>query len=190
MCLLTTSWGAYSAVQSLLKREPERIVFVGDFNSSMSFEERKRGYVQAINDYMLKENKPIDVQYVSGMGVSGNGNYLSTEFEEQLEAVVKNNVNGISLFCANDMIALEVLSALNKWNIPCPSEASVIGFDNLPYCDLAQPKLSSVIVPIVDIGVRAAQLMIRRIEQPSVLPEHVMLVTKLIIRESSSYPTE
>lgn len=176
--------GAYRATGHLLENGHRRLGFVGDKNTSWSFRERYRGFLEAIEDFERKQEVEIESLVIPGIGVSGTGMYVSSQLPVSLEKSLKNANALTALFCANDLTAFEVLSVMDRMGLRCPDDVSVIGFDDLTLCEMMQPKLTTVRVPKGDIGIRAVEVLLRRIEQPEITPEHVLLSTQLIQRAS------
>ncbi|MDF9843700.1 DNA-binding LacI/PurR family transcriptional regulator [Paenibacillus sp. PastF-1] len=176
--------GAYRATTHLLENGHRRLGFVGDKNTSWSFRERHRGFHEAIEDFTRKQSEPAQGAVIPGIGVSGTGMYVSSELPDSLEKELTGSTPLTSLFCANDLTAFEVLSVMDRLGLRCPDDVSVVGFDDLTLCEMMQPKLTTVRVPKADIGIRAVQVLLRRIENPEITPEHVLLSTQLIQRAS------
>ncbi len=60
-----------------------------------------------------------------------------------------------ALFCANDELALGALSALRARGLRCPRDLAVIGFDDMPTAQYAEPPLTTIAQPL-EAMVRAA----------------------------------
>jgi len=60
-----------------------------------------------------------------------------------------------ALFCANDELALGVLSALRERGLRCPHDLAIIGFDDMPTAQYAEPPLTTIAQPL-EAMVRAA----------------------------------
>jgi LacI family transcriptional regulator len=83
----------------------------------------------------------------------------------------------------NDQMAVGVLAALRERGIPVPEEISVTGFNDTPIARDLTPPLSTVRLPLVEMGVRATQLAL----QPSGGRSSVeRLPTELILRGSTA----
>jgi DNA-binding LacI/PurR family transcriptional regulator len=177
--------GAYQAVTFLLKAGHRSLAFVGDPESALSFSERKRGFEKAALDFMQAHlGERVSTVLIEGMGVSGVGNYTSDSFAERIRSQLTAKQPVTGMFCANDMVALEVLNLLADWGINCPSDVSVCGFDDLAWGELANPKLTTVSVPRLELGKKAVQLVRRRFENPGVISELVLLPTTFVERYS------
>ncbi len=60
----------------------------------------------------------------------------------------------------------------------------IIGFDDTRLCTLVSPTLSSVRVPLQDIGAAAISALIRRVEHPDAEPQRIRIKPTLVNRES------
>lgn len=89
------------------------------------------------------------------------------------------------IFAINDASAVTVIQFLNKKGIRIPEEVAVIGFNDDPFCEIVQPSLTTVRLPCYEIGQRAVDMLVERINDHTIAPETVTLKSKLIIRNSS-----
>ncbi|MEK0312595.1 LacI family DNA-binding transcriptional regulator [Cohnella sp. 56] len=176
--------GAYEATVHLLAAGHRSVGFVGDADTSWSFRERYRGFREAVSDFAAREGEELEAIVIGGIGVSGNGMYTAPELDEQIADAVRRDRPITGLFCANDLTALETLKRLGALGVNCPADISIVGFDDLTLTKLMRPNLTTVRVPKAAIGSRAAELVIRRLQHPDVVPELVLLSTELIERES------
>jgi LacI family transcriptional regulator len=91
-----------------------------------------------------------------------------------------------AIFAANDAMAIGALSALREDGLTVPHDVAVAGFDDIPIARYVSPPLSSVHVPIAQLGERAMELLLGAIAQPTEgSPRRVVLPTTLVIRKSS-----
>lgn len=176
--------GAYEATAHLLRHGHRRIGFVGDANTSWSFRERYRGFKESAADFAAETGQTVDTRVIGGIGVSGNGMYTKPELDEQIKEAAQGEQPLTGLFCANDLTAFETLKRLGAIGLSCPDDVSVVGFDDLTLTKLMRPNLTTVRVPKAAIGSRAAELVVRRLRHPDVVPELVLLSTELIERET------
>jgi LacI family repressor for deo operon, udp, cdd, tsx, nupC, and nupG len=91
-----------------------------------------------------------------------------------------------AVFCANDDMALGVLSYAARRGFKVPDDLSIMGFDDARYAAIANPPLSTVLQPTREIGVSAALRLLRAIDTPednAVRAE--ILPHRLVIRNST-----
>ena len=91
-----------------------------------------------------------------------------------------------AIVCFNDQQAIAVIAALTELSIRVPDDISVIGNDDISYASNCPVPLTTVRAPQHEIGVKAAEILIRHIESASLLPpERVILETEFALRGSS-----
>jgi DNA-binding LacI/PurR family transcriptional regulator len=91
-----------------------------------------------------------------------------------------------AIVCFNDQQALAVLLVLKELNIRVPDDISIIGNDDIYYAKMFPIPLTTIRAPQQEIGIMAAEILIRNIESPTILPiERVILETEFIVRQSS-----
>lgn len=90
-----------------------------------------------------------------------------------------------ALVAGNDVVAFGAMTALRAAGLRIPDDVAVVGFDDIPLAAHACPPLTTVRLPAVEMGRRAAETLIRRIEGVS---EPVgagdPLATELVVRAS------
>jgi LacI family transcriptional regulator len=91
-----------------------------------------------------------------------------------------------AIIAANDMLALGCYSALEDVGLVCPSDVSIVGFNDMPFIDRLNPPLTSVRIPHYDIGVRAAELLLGRMRDPDMPVKVVHLPPQLVVRGSTA----
>ncbi len=85
---------------------------------------------------------------------------------------------------ANDIQAIGILKALHRGGRRVPEDVSVIGFDDVPLAELMSPALTSVRLPIEEMGRSAVDLLLSRIDEPELETREVVLPVDLVERES------
>ena len=68
--------------------------------------------------------------------------------------------------CANDFLAIHLMSALKKMGLSIPRDILVTGFDGTSQSALADPPLTTVQVPGLETGRMAAKILLSRITDP------------------------
>jgi LacI family transcriptional regulator, galactose operon repressor len=89
-----------------------------------------------------------------------------------------------AVFVANNQMTIGVMRALADLRVRVPEQLAMVVFDDFEWADLFHPRLTAAAQPIPRIGERVVQLLLSRIEDPS-LPVHVeRLDAELVHRES------
>lgn len=90
-----------------------------------------------------------------------------------------------ALFCASDSLAVGALEALRERGVRVPEDIAVVGFDNRNFAKYQRPPLTTVALPLVEMGTKAGQLLIDAIHTGS--PQQAELIEvecQLVVRQS------
>jgi DNA-binding LacI/PurR family transcriptional regulator len=90
-----------------------------------------------------------------------------------------------AIFWVNNLTTIGVLGALRERGVAMPSTISLVGFDDIPTGELLDPPLTVVQQPTYRMGAQAAELLIRRLREPSAPIQEVLLAARLIVRGST-----
>jgi DNA-binding LacI/PurR family transcriptional regulator len=78
------------------------------------------------------------------------------------------------------------MTALKELGIRVPDDLSIVGNDDISYAGIYPVPLTTIRAPQIEIGKRAAEILIRNIESSTLLTiERVLLETEFVVRESS-----
>jgi LacI family transcriptional regulator len=61
---------------------------------------------------------------------------------------------------------------------------ALVAFDDFPWADLFDPRLTVMAQPIEELGTLAAQMLFQRIREPDLKPREVRLTPRLVVRDS------
>lgn len=92
-----------------------------------------------------------------------------------------------AIFCANDLLAMGVMSALRVDGVSIPGDVSVIGFDDIPLAAQMPVPLTTIRQPMDELGTAAAELLLSGGDAPI---RHRTFNPVLTIRESTAMPKE
>lgn len=102
------------------------------------------------------------------------------------DAVVAEIVTSLpeALVCFDDKLALSILDGLRTRGIRVPEDLGVVGFDGIPFAEISNPRLTTVVTPAFEMGRRAAEILITAV-QTGTMPESETLPVVLAVREST-----
>lgn len=90
-----------------------------------------------------------------------------------------------AILCSNDIYALEIMKALKSAGYRIPDDISLMGFDNIDALRYIDPGLTTIGYPIEELGRRAVDILVERIDNAeSAPPREVILEHKIIERDS------
>ncbi len=168
--------GILQAISHLSEHGHHRIAFVAGTIEDMRGDsgERLRAYRSGCETHDLDLN-PRLIAY--GRHVY-DGGYLA------MQQILDSGVEFTAVLASNDESALGAMQALKDAGRRIPQDVAVIGFDNRLEGAVQEPGLSSIHVPLFNIGYRAVDLLLEHIEGKTQLPSLVKVDTHLVIRES------
>jgi LacI family transcriptional regulator len=92
-----------------------------------------------------------------------------------------------AVVCYDDKLALSLIDGLRAHGVRVPRDVAVVGFDDIPFARLANPRLTTVAQPLVEMGRRAAAMLLGAI-QKGTTPRSIRQPVRLIVRESTLRP--
>src|SRR5690606_3478254 len=90
-----------------------------------------------------------------------------------------------AVFVAGDEMAVAAIHAVQDAGKSVPGDVSIIGFDDIPLASQVRPQLSTVSVPMYDIGAVAMRLLTKYMNDEPVENHEVVLPHRLEFREST-----
>lgn len=111
------------------------------------------------------------------------GNWNSTSGYEAMHRLLDLPDRPTACFISSDPMAIGALRALHERGVKVPEEMAIIGFDDIDVSAYVSPPLTTVKVYPEEIGRAAIGLLMDRFEG-RVVPQQVVVGTKLVVRES------
>lgn len=167
---------AFDATDYLIQTGHRAILFVSGPRNSYVTSDRELGFLEA----MRLAGLPVDEAGIIHSDLTSNGG-VNAAME-----ILSRPQMPTAVFCANDDMALGVLSYAARRGLKVPDDLSIMGFDDTRYAAIANPPLSTVLQPAREIGVSAALRLLRAIDTPednAVRDE--ILPHRLVIRSST-----
>ena len=93
-----------------------------------------------------------------------------------------------AFFVSNDIGAIGLIDACEAIGLRVPADISVVGFDDITIAGLKRIALTTVSQPLMFQAERAVNLLLERIERPTIAPRHIRVPVELRVRESTAPP--
>lgn len=165
---------AYDAASYLIDNNHREIGFVAGPERSTSAHLRRQGFIGALK----ANNIDINSEFIAPGDYTFDAGVLAAQQFLQLDELPT------AILCSNDMMAIGCMSELKK-QVKIPEDVSVMGIGNIEASRFSEPGLTSVKLPLHDLGALAMDCLIQAREEkltPSDLP---LLQHELVIREST-----
>ncbi|MFC7063359.1 LacI family DNA-binding transcriptional regulator [Halobacillus seohaensis] len=156
----------------------KRIWFLGNITYSRSFFDRWLGFRSALELSGMTAPKDEATS-------AKNSDDMCIDTMTWMESLQQDQELPTAIMCANDSIAIELLTVLKELSIDVPGEISVTGFDNIEDSYLVSPTLTTVHVPKEQIGKRAVKALFARLYDSESPGEKTLLSCESIFREST-----
>lgn len=92
-----------------------------------------------------------------------------------------------AVVAANDLLALGAMGELAAQGLRCPDDVSITGFNDLPFMDKLMPPLTTVRLPLAEMGATAARAMVDWIHSPERRATvQALLPVDLIVRSTTA----
>ena len=169
----------FKATTHLIEQGCKRIahITVGSEFGNL-YNERKRGYLDALKKY----NLPIEKELMVDL--------KTVTYNEALKAStklldLKNRPDG--LFASGDIMAVSAIQSAKRKGLRIPEDFAVIGFNNDPISEIIDPNLSTITHPAAKMGQMSAEIILKSIKFPNKdeVKEITFLNTEVLVRESS-----
>ncbi len=171
--------GGQAATDLLLAHGHRRIGLINNVDDIPATTGRLDGYVRALRGAGLELQEDLLVQGRSDAA----GGYLAAA------SLLDRSPRPTAVFCFNDRMAMGLYQAAAERGLRIPEDLSVVGFDNQELvADGLRPGLTTVALPHYEMGAWAVETLIRRLEDPDVPPEQVLLPCPVIERGSVAAP--
>lgn len=175
--LLDNELAAFEATTHLLEHGHRAIGIILGEGNVYTTQTRFNGYKKALENYGVTVNENL----VAYSDYSVQGGHAS------LNALHMANPAMSAVFVTNYETTLGAIIAANERGIKIPDELSLIGFDNLDLCHIANPKLTIMAQPLEEIGTHVAQIMLRHLaEKEASKQAHITLTAKMQAGDSVS----
>ncbi|HEY0103062.1 MAG TPA: LacI family DNA-binding transcriptional regulator [Brevundimonas sp.] len=180
-CMVVThdSRGAARAARHLAELGHRRIAFISGPDSFRSSHERGRGFREGLAEHELS----LDETYVRA------GAYTFESGVEAAQSLLSLTSPPTAIFAGNDEMAIGVMKAARDAGLDVPGDLSIVGFDDLPMASRVWPNLTTVRLPIRDMGRMAAEKLtagLRGLDPAALVQPEVD--PSLVVRDSTAAP--
>ena len=173
--VINNSQGAYCATDYLVRMGHRRIGYLHSSVSISNFAERAAGYQKALEAHGIPVN-PKYVHCLSSMSAQG--------YQDMVRILEGKPELADAYFADNDIIAAAAMKAFQEYGYRVPEDISIVGFDDMPLCDIMNPPLSTMRVDKRQLGRWAVECLLSRMNGTKHGKLKIALQTSLICRES------
>jgi LacI family transcriptional regulator len=170
--------GAYKATEHLRGLGHRRIAIITGAPGNVEARERLYGYRAALLD--AGEARLPELAF--------EGDFSASSGYRAARAMLTLAVLPTAVFASNDAMAMGALRAFREAGLDVPQDVALCGFDDIPAVRYLTPPLTSVHVPISELGATAARRLIQAITTGRPLRRQEVIPTRLVLRASCGAP--
>jgi LacI family transcriptional regulator len=175
--LIDNMEGGRKATDYLVSLGYRKIAFLGGDLEHPSIRDRYHGYQLALEENKIPFNKRMVI--TSETATSREGGAHGAQ-----ELIKKNNGVG-AIFACNDAMALGAVQYFHSAGIRVPDDVSIVGFDDVQAGLTSDPPLTTMRVPMIDMGSQTMKMMVDILENRVKKPHKVLISVELIVRGST-----
>jgi DNA-binding LacI/PurR family transcriptional regulator len=160
--------GGYLAAEYLIKKGHKNIGYFTFGLEAYVAKQRLVGFRKALSEY----NIAFDDRNILHL--------------EPVDMVIDKimNLNLTSVFCTGDVMAMNLMKGLYKRGIKVPDDISVVGFDDIAFCQFLMPALTTIRQDIFNKGAKAVEVILHNISNPKDKVKEYIMPVELIERET------
>ena len=173
-CIFTNNEaGGREATEFLIQQGHENIACITGPLFKQDSRERLQGYRQALEISGLDYRQDLIVE----------SDFTEAGGSLAMERLINRSSNFSAVFCSNDLMALGAIYHAKSKGLNVPEQLSVIGFDNIVMSSYVDPSLTTMHVPIGQMGREAGLLACAMADQKKINAQF-QYVPKLTLRKS------
>lgn len=158
------------AAQHMIERGYYSIAFIGGQKTDELSFQRQKGFLGTMYQY--------------GYQVPDERIFYSNSTTEEGYMITKKILSESNpprgIVCENNTLAVGAMKAIEQFGLTLPKDIAFLTFDAYPYTQIINPKPTVIDINVYDMGVQAGNMMIRKLENPSLLVQSYTTIPVLL----------
>lgn len=175
--LINNHSAVYQAVKYLKSNGHVGIGYLKSNTPIYNFEKRFNGYQEALQMMGLDYEEKFTIELEPTL--SGAQRDMEIRFKQLQKLELPT-----AFLADNDIIAVGAMNAMKMNGIKIPEDVSIIGIDDMPFCQVVDPKLTTIKIYKREMGREAVLLLLSAINQECQYTQKREINTELINRDS------
>jgi DNA-binding LacI/PurR family transcriptional regulator len=166
---------AFDAVQYLIGKGYKRIAHFAGPKELDICANRLKGYAEALKEHGLR----------SCDGLIRYGGLHERDGYTLMDSLLGEKELPDAIFAVNDPVAIGAFQRIKEAGLKIPDQIAIMGFSNNKITALVDPPMTTIDQPSFEMGRKAAEILIKSIEEEVIEPKTLVLEAKLIVRGST-----
>ena len=159
------------AIENLIKQGCKNIGLVIYKNVLQHMQERKRGYVEALQEHNIYN--PALIKEISY-------SVIVNDMEIAMESLLSNGNKVDGIFFATNTLSMLGIKQLMNLNIDIPNQIKIVCFDKSEAFDFTPIPIPYIQQPIPEMGRKAVELLMEHVKEKTEEVQHIELHASLI----------
>ena len=168
--------GITEAVNHLKQLGHAKIAYIGGSSGLTISDHRVNAFAKALEAANLK----VDPRYLVP------GNYRINGGEAAMAEILAMTDRPTAILAANDLTAIGALQALRAAGLSAPKDISIVGFDDIEFCNVLDPPLTTIRLPRQELAEKFATALESSARDPHQPGKSYRVKTSLVIRASTA----
>jgi LacI family transcriptional regulator len=168
--------GTYDATKLFIQRGHSKLSIITGPMESTPGRERFEGFKQCLEDFGIE----LNLDYVK------IGDFRESSGYQLGKQLLELPTPPTAILSCNNLMTIGLLEMIHSSSFQVGVDIGVIGFDDLAIATLMKPNLTVVSRPTREMGECAANMLIQRIQNPTLSKRTVIMSPHLIVRGSES----
>jgi LacI family transcriptional regulator len=169
--------GIRQAIRHLVDLGHRRIAYISGTKNLRSSRRRLEAFQRNIEQLFPDDPELI---FYGNFKVDG-GKQAAREILNELGANLPTAV-----VAANDLTAIGAKSEFRAAGLHVPDDISIVGFDDIAFAALTEPALTTVHLPLTELGRRAVEVLVKSSEDLKKEGVEIVIPTSLVVRDSTA----
>lgn len=167
-------YGASLAVEHLIQLGHRSIAYISGLENWHNAKERLEGYKKTLGKYGI----PLVEEWIRPGDWEVEGGYKAAR------SLLLLSNRPTAIFAANDLMALGAIYAIQDADLGVPHDIAVVGYDNREFTWIVRPNITTVEMPVYEMGRIAAEILLQQISEGTREHDEVKIRGELIIRDT------
>lgn len=166
--------GIKQAILHLVELGHTNVAFISGLPHLRSAKRRLEAFLQTMREVLPDAKKQI---YQGDFKIEGGKRAASEMLAGELPTAV---------VAANDLTAFGAISEFRRAGLNVPRDISVVGFDDIAFSSLIEPALTTVNLPLGELGKMAVEALMTTLSSPTQHGIELPIRTQLVVRNSTA----
>ncbi|HEY0658998.1 MAG TPA: substrate-binding domain-containing protein, partial [Pyrinomonadaceae bacterium] len=166
--------GIKQAILHLVELGHTNVAFISGLPHLRSAKRRLEAFLQTMQEVLPVAKKHI---YQGDFKIEGGKRAASEMLSGELPTAV---------VAANDLTAFGAISEFRRAGLNVPRDISVVGFDDIAFSSLIEPALTTVNLPLGELGKMAVEALMTTLSSPTQHGIELRIPTQLVVRNSTA----